>query len=248
MIDAEIAANAKAFKDSIQPKISSNIKVIIKANSNALDEAYERLTTLQAWRTYVFESRLSKGTLGFYSEAQNDGLTSLLLVVSGLWRPSLKSLRSLIENMIHCLYYMDHPVEYRQWESGKNRPTFQKLFEYLETHPDVVTLPAALSSCVSDLKKSYSHLSNVVHSSSKELRMTDDINQTNLWKVTTASTGQWATVYKGVLRDLNLLMVLLLKSDLQGAANQQLRKSISVAIPSKKDAAIKLHVNVRVLR
>ena len=247
-MDAEVAANAKAFRDSIQPIIINNINIITTANSNALDDAYERLTTLQAWRTYVFERKLSKGSLGFYSEAQNDGLTSLLLIVSGLWRPSLKSLRSLIENMIHCLYYMDHPVEYRQWEFGKNRPSFQKLFEYFETHPDVVNLPASLTSCVSDLKKSYSHLSNVVHSSSKELRMTDDVNQTNLWKVTNASTGQWATVYKGVLRDLNLLMVLLLKSDLQGAANQQLRKSIAITIPSKKDGAIKSNTNVRVLR
>lgn len=247
-MDAEVAANAKLFRDGLATKIDGNIKKISATNANKLSESYEQLTTLQAWRTHVIESKILPGPLGFFSEAQNDGLTSLLLVNCGLWRSSLKSLRSLIENVLHCLYYQDHPVEYRHWELGKDRPTFKFLFDYFEKHPDFIGLPSSLTSCVSQLKSSYSHLSNAVHSSAVELRMTDDLNQTNLWKVTNASVGIWSSSYKNVLRAVNLLLLLLLRDSLQGAANLELRRSLACVIPAAKDATIRSSTKVRIVR
>lgn len=247
MIDPEVAAHALAFRSDLANKLSSNIQTVVGHSANKLDEAYARLTCLQAWRSCVLEASLPKSSLGFYSEAQNDGLTSLALVAGGLWRSSLKSLRSLIENILHCFYYKDHPIEYRQWDAGKYRPTFQKLFEYFENHPDIIKIPAALQPLPS-LKASYSQLSNSVHSSARELRMTDDLNQANLWKTSSASVGQWHSAQKNVLRDINLMMLIILKDSVQGAANKALRESLCSVIPASKDAIIKSELGVRLVR
>ena len=247
MSDKEIGGNAKAFRAALGPKLASNVQVVVAAHAAKLDDAYARLTTLQAWRSYVLESHLPPASLGFYSEAQNDGLTSIVLVAGGLWRPAMKSLRSLLENVLHCLYYMDHPVEYRHWESGKHRPSFQKLFEYFDAHPDITGLPESLKP-IPDIKKHYGLLSDIVHASAREVRMTDDINQTNIWKTTSASLGQWSTMQKNIVREANLLILTLLKAHLQGAANKGLREALALSIPSGKDTAIRANLGVRIIR
>lgn len=247
MTDTDIAAHALAFRSHLTPILTSNVETVISNSSEKLDQAYARLTCLQAWRSSILESSLPVSSLGFYSEAQNDGLTSIALVTTGLWRPALKSLRSVIENILHCLYYMDHPIEYRHWESGIHRPTFQKLFEYFESHPDLSKLPASLQA-VGSLKSHYSHLSNAVHSSAKDLRMTDDLNPSNLWKTSSSSIGKWAATQKNVLRDVNLLMLPLFSSSLQGAAHKGLRESLCIVFPVSKDTVIKTELGVRLVR
>ena len=247
MSDTDIAAHSAAFRNSLSTKISGNIDAIVNDNTPKLDEAYAKLTSLQAWYAFVLEQSITKEAAGFHIEAQNDGLTSSVLVMSGLWRPALKSLRSLIENVIRCLYYMDHPVEYRLWEAGAARPPFQKLFEYLEGHPDVKAFSEG-ASAIGLLKGEYSKLSNVVHASAKEFRMTDDINKSNLWKTAKGSVGQWSTSQSSVLKGVNLIMLPLFKGKLQGAANKGLREALSLVIPAPKDAAIKAELGIQIIR
>ena len=208
--DEEIQENAVQFRCGIGAAISSNIAMIVARDAEKLDDAYARLTTLQSWRTFVLDQHVSNDSLGFFAEAQNDGLTSSVLIASGLWRSSMKSLRSLIENLIQCLYYMDHPVEYRRWNKAKYRPTFNELFNYLGDHPDIRDLPENLNA-VADLKSHYSHLSNVVHSSSPEFRMTGDINGLTLWRTAAADLGKWSKTHKNVIRDINLSIAFPLK-------------------------------------
>ena len=174
--DHEVSSNAELFRQSVSEAILRNIDEIVRRDSAILDKAYARLTTLQAWRSFVLDQQISREALGFFAEAQNDGITSSILITSGLWRSSLKSLRSLIENLVQSVYFMDHPVEYRRWADGKLRLTFNELFKYLSEHPDIANLPDALNP-VADLKADYSYLSNVVHSSSLQFRMTDDVDE-----------------------------------------------------------------------
>ncbi|RAZ79808.1 hypothetical protein [Mesorhizobium atlanticum] len=247
MPDAEIKANAQQFRNGLGGKLTANLLTVIGSSSAKLDDAYSRLTTLQAWRSFVLEEKISAGALGFFSEAQNDGLTSSVLISVGMWRPAMKSLRSLIENTIQSLFFMDHPVEYRQWDQGKYRPTFKELFDYFAEHPEICNLPESLKSPAT-LRSHYSHLSNVVHSSAREFRMTNEIEKSNLWKTSADGVGKWAATQKNVLRDVNLLMLPLFHERLQGAANKGLREALSLAIPASKDALIKSAFSVKVIR
>lgn len=247
MADAEINANAAAFRNGLGSKLTSNLATIAGHGANKLDDAYARLTSLQAWRAFVLEQHLSAEALGFYSEAQNDGLTSSTLMATGMWRPAMKSLRSMIENILHCLYFQDHPVEYRLWDAGKIRPTFKDLFDYFLTHPDISILPENLKG-VNELKTHYKHLSNVVHASAREFRMTNEIESLKLWNTTADGIGKWASTHKNVLRDTNLLILVLFAKHLKGAANKGLREALALTIPANRDSAIKTSLGVKIVR
>lgn len=247
MPDAEINANAEAFRSGLGPKLTSNLTAITALGAVKLDEAYGRLTSLQAWRAFVLDEHLSAAALGFYSEAQNDGLTSSVLISIGMWRPAMKSLRSLIENLLHCLYFNDHPVEYRLWDEGKLRLTFKDLFDYFSSHPDISSLPENLQG-VGELKSHYKHLSNVVHASAREFRMTNEMETLKLWNTTSDGIGKWATSHKNVLRSANLLVLSLFAKHLQGAAHKGVREALSLVIPASRDAAIKASLGVTIVR
>ena len=243
----DASKNAAAFRGALADQFAANLKVIEGHSASKLDSAYVRLTTLQAWRTYVLEDRLSPGALGFFTEAQSDGLASLAQAASGLWRPSLKSLRSLIENVVHCVYYADHPVEYMRWEAGTFRPAFASLLDYLSEHPHISTLPEGMRP-VAALRARYGELSNAVHSSSKIMRMSVDGLKATVWKTDGASLGKWSTAQKTVLRDVNWLLLILLSEHLKGAAAKPLRETLPLAIGPSKDADIKKHLAVRLIR
>lgn len=247
MADAEISANAKAFRSGVGTMLASNLGAISDHGTVKLDEAYGRLTTLQAWRSFILEEKMSTEALGFYSESQNDGLTSSVLMSVGLWRPAMKSLRSLIENMLHCLYFNDHPIEYRLWDEGKFRPTFRELFDYFLSHPDISSLPENLKGA-GELKAHYKHLSNVVHASAREFRMTNELESLKLWNTSADGIGKWATTHKKVLRDINLLLLALFSQYLHGAAHKGLRETLSIVIPVARDTEIKATHSVKLIR
>lgn len=245
--DAEIIANAEAFRSGLGAKLAANLATIVGHGSDKLDDGYARLTTLQAWRVFVLDEHLSDEALGFFSEAQNDGLTSSALMSIGMWRPAMKSLRSLIENMLHCFYFNDHPVEYRLWDAGSLRPAFRDLFNYFLSHPDI-TGSSELLKGVEELKRHYKHLSNVVHASAREFRMTSEIENLKLWNTTADGIGKWAFTQKNVIRDVNLLILSLFSKHLQGAAHKGLREALSLVIPASRDGAIKASVGVKIAR
>jgi hypothetical protein len=247
MLDAEIIAYAEKFRAGLGGKLNENIVVITDSSASKIDDAYARLTTLQAWRSFVLDEHIAAEALGFYSEAQNDGLTSSVLISVGMWRSAMKSLRSLIENIVHCLYFKDHPIEFRQWDEGKFRISFRELFDYFISHPDIVKFPDGLKG-VHELKKQYGQLSNVVHSSAKQFRMTDEVETSKLWNTTSEGVAKWSSMQKNVLRDTNHLLLALFSNKVQGAANKGLREALSLAIPSSRDAAVKTNLGVTIVR
>lgn len=247
MTDADIAGNAKDFRSEAQELVTKNYSEISTSSAKKIDDAYARLTSLQAWRSYVLDESLSPGAMGFFAEAQNDGLTSNILVSCGLWRSSMMSHRSLIENIMHSIFYIDHPVEYRKWESGHYKQSFSKLFDYFSEHPDISDIHTNINP-IPSLRGIYSKLSNVVHASGKNFRMTSDIHQPNLWKTSASDIGQWSAMQKSILRDVNLLLIAVFRSKLQGAARKGLREAVSLAIPASKDSSIKNELGVRILR
>jgi len=135
----EIEANFNAFDGNWRKHMGEVSAELAKQKPRFL-QSYRRIVSLQAWRGFL-ESRISSDSLSFFLEAQNDALTSHVFASLGSWRSSLKALRSCIENVIFCLYYKDHPVEYTLWEAGHHKPPIAELLAYLERHPRRVAQP-----------------------------------------------------------------------------------------------------------
>ena len=207
--------------------------------------SYRRIVSLQAWRAFL-EPRISEASLAFFLEAQNDALTSHVFANLGTWRSALKALRSCIENVAFCLYYKDHPVEFKLWEKGKHRLPISDYLAYLENHPQRVVVPSVDS--MPQLQKEYSTLSKAVHASAKGFRMTNDIQTTLLWSDAKTSQGAWRTRESDVLINLNLLLLAHFREQLSGAAEPGLREAIGLAVPAALFTEVKTHLKVVVRR
>ena len=247
MIDPEIAKNAADFRSGLGASLAANISAVLSKDASKIDECYARLTCLQAIRVYLLNNAASPGAIGFFNEAQSDGLTGLVLIMSGSSRSAHKSLRSLIENVIRVVYYADHPIEYRLWEVGKHRPTFRSLFEYIENHPDLVDVKSSLF-LPSSLHSSWKKLSEFVHASAMGERMNENIDKIVIWKTSRKSIGQWAIFQRNVIKDICLLFMILNHKNVQGASLKSLRESLAISIPSNLDAKILSTFNVRLPR
>lgn len=203
--------------------------------------SYRRIVSLQAWRAFL-ENRISNSSLAFFLEAQNDALTSHVFANLGSWRSALKALRSCIENLMFCLYYKDHPVEFRLWETGQHALAIAEFVTYLDHHPQRVAV--ATVDPMPRIRKEYATLSKAVHASAKGFRMTEDIKSTLLWSDAKASLGQWQTRESAVLVGLNLLLLAHFRGELAGASASPLREAVSLVIPTSLYPEIKANLAV----
>jgi hypothetical protein len=203
--------------------------------------SYRRLISLQTWRVFL-EPRISESSLAFFLEAQNDALTSHVHANLGALRSALKALRSCIENIAFCLYYKDHPVEFRLWENGNHRPPISEYFRYLEHHPQRVGLQQV--DPMPPLLEEYSTLSKAVHASASGFRMTNDSKTTLLFSESKPRLHQWAAREKAVILNLNLLLIAHYRAELTGAAEPELREAIGLAVPTSKFSDVRAHLNV----
>ena len=241
---AEIKNNYSVFNRdwrSNQKRISTNL---LKTHGRTYYiESYKRIVSLQAWRTCFLEQQISAGSLDFFLEAQNDALVSHVLAQQGMWRSSLKSLRSVIENIAFCVYYMDHPVEQRLWNNGKDSPTISSFFEYLKKHPDLKDVPSNING-VEMMEKEWRTLSRAVHGSAKSFRMTAGGRIPCLFTAAKDKVGAWSTRESKCLLGVNLMLVSLFKKYLQGAKMRNLRKAISLVVLKANQANIKSELNI----
>ena len=241
---AEINNNFSVFdKDwrNSQKRISK--KLSKSHNSTYYIESYKRIISLQAWRTCFLEQQIDEASLGFFLEAQNDALMSLVLAQQGIWRSSLKSLRSVIDNILFCIYYMDHPVEHRLWNNGKKSPTMSFFFEYLKKHPDLRDVSCNING-IEIMENEWRTLSRAVHGSAKSFRMTAQGKIPSLFSSAIDKVGAWSTRESKCLLGVNLMLVSLFKEHLQGAKMRNLRKAISLVILKAKHASIKSELNI----
>ena len=233
----EIEANFDAFSASWKTGLETVTQELDGEQDRYL-KSYRRLVSLQAWRADLLESIISAESLGFFLEAQNDALVSHVFARCGSWRSALKSLRSSVENICFCLYYMDHPVELQLWESGKHKPGFTATKDYLLSHPRLANLDIAITG-LQTVADEYSTLSRAVHASAKSFRMTDDAKTTLLWSSEKPKLGAWETREGHTITALNMLLLSMFREHLQGARLPNLRKSVSFAVPVSKHKAIK---------
>lgn len=240
LLKAEIRANASKFAKDWRDEMSS-VDIQLQSNATTFVSSYERITSLQAWRSHL-EEQISPGSLAFFLEAQNDALTSHVFASLGSWRSALKALRGAIDNTLFCLYYKDHPVELQLWSKGEHKPTFSELFTYLDNHPARLATPTIDS--LPDLRNEYSTLSKAVHASSITFRMTKNIKETLLWSANKEELGKWETRERAVIQSINLLLLSHYRHTMTGAAAAGLRDVMSLAISPKKLPHIAKHFEV----
>lgn len=241
-ISSEVESRATAFFDGLNRQIADNTAATLSHSERLLLDGYSRVATLSAWRQFVINDDRENSIGGFFAEAHNDALVSLVCAHMGLWRSSLKSIRSAIENILYHIYYLDHPVEYELWISGNFRLQFAKHFSYLESHPKFKS--DVVGSAISQLQNSYRKLSEAVHSSRTDLRMTGEDGTIVIWKHDRAAIGVWNTEHKRMHRATNVLLIAYYRELLQGASLSQLRSSIAAHVPDDSRTKIRSQLGV----
>lgn len=206
-------------------------------------ESYKKIVSLQAWRECLLQSNISADSLSFFLEAQNDALVSHVLAQHGMWRSALQSLRSMIENVAFCLYYMDHKIELLLWNQGKYNPAISSFFKYFEDHPCVKDVAKKICS-VQLLKKEWEILSRAVHGSSKSFRMTLSGELPMIFSAKRVNLGAWETRETNCILGINLLLMCIFREHLNGTKMSNLRKAISLIVKKSKHKGIKENLNI----
>ena len=225
VIDNNAASFAERFPAEIAEACASGLD-----NVDGFRASYRRLISLQAWRDRYFERDHSNSVSSLFLEAQNDALLSMVLAHLAMWRPALQSLRSCLENVLNTCYYADHPVELLLWEKAEHRITFTDLAAYFSRHPNT-TAHQGLFDVLTHIRSEYSVLSKGVHASARSFHMTKG-GAIRITHSNNVEYNQWNTRHTSTLMWLNLLLLDLHSDILVGSQNIDLRKSISLAIPS----------------
>ena len=209
-------------------------------------QSYSRIASMNAWRASVLDGKISAGSLEFFAEAINDALVSHIWARFGAWRSALMSLRSCIENTVYSLYYKDHPIELTLWENGKHRPTFSEVHTYLAGHPEIEPLAASPVTGLAAIKGEYGMLSRAVHASAKSFRMSASMHHVVFWTSDATSLGQWRTRERHVLTALNLLLLSIFRTHLQGTQRRGLRTAVAnlLSSPLRNRAKTELKINL----
>jgi hypothetical protein len=84
--------------------------------------------------------------------------------------------------------------------------------------------------------------------STTSLRVTVGAGTTRLWSSDKASLGAWNTRERHTIMALNLLLLTMFRSHLDGAKLPLLRKSVSLALPTAKHPAVKDHLKIVLYR
>lgn len=226
MIIDEFRENFLAFELD-QGELLNSAYAELGRNTEVYLKSYVRLSSFQAWHEYILVGNFSEDVFKFFVEAQNDALISHVLARQGMWRPSLQSLRSCLENILICHYYSDHPVELQQWATGEHKIGFAELRQYYENHPKFKKFDLESRTCLSQLKSEYSDLSKAVHGSSTSFLMGDKSNVPNLAIPNRKNLGQWETRQKLCLHALNLFLIIFHQEKLQGTAYPAMRKALA---------------------
>jgi hypothetical protein len=228
--EEEVKHNFESFTAGWKHELST-IQASLDTSEREFLNSYKRLTSINSWRELLIRNEVSEESCRFFSEAQNDGVSSHVLARLGSWRAALKCLRSCMENVVFCEYYRDHPIELRLWAKGKHRLGFSEAISYFQKHPDLERVPDELTG-LGRMQKEYSVLSRAVHASAHNLRMTVRDGNTNLWSSESAKLAMWITRETQTIIAVNLLLLALHSKSLQGTSLPGLRKAIAVTITS----------------
>lgn len=243
-LSIEIESAFARFGPEIDSQIQQSITQLGKSNAEFLT-SYKRLVSLQAWRSELLESVIPEGALEFFLEAQNDAVLSHVLARMGCWRSSLQSLRSVIENVYHSIYYKDHPVELVLWEQHDHKLDRVDLEKYLQKHPALADVAPNLNG-LRLLNPAFTVLNNAVHGSARGFRMTSNVSEPRICSSDKARLGKWLTNERDVIVGVNLLLIAIFRNHIAGAARPNLRKAIGLSLPKPLAVQVKNELKVTI--
>jgi len=207
-----------------------------------LEVLYHHGVAVESWRRHLLGSALKDG-LAFWQEAHNDFLLALMHGGNGVWRSSLQSLRSFLENATGAIYFSEHPVEARRFDGGTFRLTWTETREYLKSYP--YASPAAFRQrLLAGLTNEYRELSIAVHGSSESFRMTAGRRFPALVSADPTRIGAWRTRTIRCARAVHLLLLQHFASHLQGARLPALRDDISRILTNSERRTIRQALSI----
>ena len=242
----EIRRNFVEFSQAWWAELESS-KGVLNGAEQRYFESYRRLVSLNAWRVGLIEGQVSAASFSFFVEAQNDALLSHIQARSGGWRIGLQCLRSAIENLLAFLFYKDHPIELVQWGLGRHRQSARELLDYVDQLPNLDGVPADLKG-TEILRKEYATLSMAVHASSVGFRMSASGQLPALCDPQLEKLGMWLARERKTLLGMNMLLLSIYRSELQGAAHRGLRGALGYVVPLGKHPKIRAELRVSLSR
>jgi hypothetical protein len=177
--------------------LNKNWKELNISNKRVLDRIYKKSQLPTLWLS-LLESANSNEM--FIREIFFDSQLSVLFAIEGLYKYAYVALRSELENLLKCVYFVYHPVEYEWWREGDEWYTQDRgnvwgnnyqYFEHLKTikqyHGEIKNKGSG--DLISEYKSLYRVLSKYVHTgvfsrqtTQNKLAPTFRVSEFNKWK------------------------------------------------------------------
>jgi len=155
----------------------------------------------------------------------------------GVWRSSLQSLRSFVENATGALFYQEHSVEAKMFALGSHRLSWTETKAYFDAYPREAKLSLDRM-MIDSLGREYAELSRAVHGSSESYRMTASQAFPKLCSSDTSLVGKWSARANACARAIHLLYCRQLAADLVGARLPALREDVGRVLSDKDRATV----------
>ncbi|WP_069133197.1 BTB/POZ domain-containing protein [Rhodohalobacter halophilus] len=174
-----------------------------------LFELYRATLVFKNWKLSFHALDINKYDK-ILDEIYEDINSSLFLAILGLYRSAHMHMRSSIELSMQLIYFLHHPIEYKQWHDGDFVIKHNDLAEYIIKHPN---FKIDIRNFVESITRNWRHLSKHIHAESPIFFQCEkDIRKTNSFSV--KDYGIWKTNYLRNIYRLNKLLLLFFKNDL----------------------------------
>ncbi len=184
----------------------NSLKKFLKKNKLIKkDEPKETITRLKhihkvCYSFALWDHNLSKriryeGKI-FLKEIRSDAIQSIPLLLMGYKKPVGILLRSVIENSLKHIYFIDHPVEFMWLTSrpGHFKP-MASLYEYIKFHPTLKSVNENFGYDIgNELKQKYDKYSHLVH--------TQDVSYMQLFRCLSSIKRDKKVIIEGYESDI----------------------------------------------
>lgn len=182
---------------------------IANINDNDLHEIYRATVVPKNYKIAFHNLGLTEYDL-LIDEIFEDINSSFFLSLIGLYRSAHMHLRSSIELTLQLIYFIHHPIEFKQWKNGEFVLKHDKIMEYINKHPN---FESDISPLLTRITQNWKKFSKHIHGESPIFFQCElDSRKTNSFKI--RDFNIWKSNYTKNIYSLNKLLLLFFKADL----------------------------------